>query len=229
MLPDRTPPVSDLVLVGGGHSHVQVLKSLGMAPLDGVRVTVVAREAHTPYSGMLPGYVAGRYRWEDIHIDLGRLCRFAGARLIVDAVERLDLDTDRVRCANRPPVPFDTLSINCGAAPEVGGKAGVPVKPIGRFLPEWRAMREDLRVGGRILFVGGGAGGVELALAARTALPGNVEIGIVARELLPGHGTRAQRMLSDELDGAGIELRFAAVTEAHGKELLLADGSLPRI
>ena len=225
MIPDRNPPVADLVLVGGGHSHVQVLKSLGMAPLDGVRVTVIAREAHTPYSGMLPGHVAGRYRWEDIHIDLGPLCRFAGARLIVDAVAGLDLEARAVQCANRPPVRFDTLSINCGAAPEVLGAAGVPVKPIGRFLPHWQALREEARPGMRILFVGGGAGGVELALAARNVLPEGVEIGIVTAALLPGHGRRAQRMLADELRKAGIELRFAAVAAAGEGELTLDDGT----
>ena len=207
MRPDRSPPVTDLVLVGGGHSHVQVLKNLGMTPLDGVRITVLAREAHTPYSGMLPGYVAGRYRWEDLHIDLGPLCRFAGARLIVGEVTGLDLERNNVRCAGRPPVRFDTLSINCGAAPEEFGGVGAPVKPIGRFLPHWEAVRERARSGVRIVFVGGGAGGAELALAARNSLPRDVDMTIVAPELLPGHGRGAKRMLAGELSRAGIELR----------------------
>ena len=225
MQTDLGPPVTDLVLVGGGHSHVQVLKSLGMAPMDGVRVTVIAREAHTPYSGMLPGFVAGHYRWEEIHIDLGPLCRFAGARLIVDSVTGLDLENNSVQCAHRPPVRFDSLSINCGAVPEVVGGFGVPVKPIGRFLPHWRTLAEQARPGMRIQFVGGGAGGVELALAARTALPRGIGIGVVTEELLPGQGRRAQRLLSKELGRAGIELRFGSVTAAGERELALADGS----
>ena len=225
MQSDRSPPVTDLVLIGGGHSHVQVLKSFGMAPLDGVRVTVLAREAHTPYSGMLPGFVAGRYRWEDIHIDLGPLCRFAGARLIVGEATELDLDRKLVRCAGRPPLRFDTLSINCGAAPEEFGEVGVPVKPIGRFLPRWRTVREQARSGDAVVFVGGGAGGVELALAARHALPRDLDIQIVTPMLLPGHGRGAKRILADELSRAKIGLRIAAATGARAGELTLDDGS----
>ena len=219
------PPTTDLVLIGGGHSHVQVLKMLGMAPLDGVRVTVVAREAHTPYSGMLPGFVAGRYRWEDIHIDLGPLCRFAGARLIVGEVTGLDVERNLVFCSDHPSIRFDTLSINSGATPENVGAFGVPVKPIGRFLPRWRDVREQVRCGARIVFVGGGAGGVELALAARHALPRGVNIEIVAAELLPGHGRGAKRILADELSRADIGLRLGAVTAAGEDALTLADGS----
>ena len=225
MRPDRGPPVTDLLLVGGGHSHVQVLKNLGMTPVDGVRITVLAREAHTPYSGMLPGYVAGRYRWEDLHIDLGPLCRFAGARLIVGEATGLDLDRNVVHCAGRPPVRFDTLSINCGAAPEEFGGVGAPVKPIGRFLPHWEAVREQARPGVRIVFVGGGAGGTELALAARNSLPRDVELVIVTAELLPGHGRGAKRMLAGELSRADIELRGGTATGAGEGALTLDDGS----
>ena len=219
------PPTTDLVLIGGGHSHVQVLKMLGMEPLGGVRVTVLAREAHTPYSGMLPGLVAGRYRWEDIHIDLGPLCRMAGARLIVGEVTGLDPERNLVFCGDHPPLRFDTLSVNCGAAPGKISTVGVAVKPIGRFLPSWREVQERARPGARIAIVGGGAGGVELALAVRNALSRDIDIRVVTAEFLPGHGRGAKRMLAEELTRADIGLHLAAVDEARDGLLTLADGS----
>lgn len=233
------PPVRDLVLVGGGHSHVQVLRSLGMAPLPAARVTLLAREAHTPYSGMLPGLVAGRYQWADIHIDLAPLCRFAGARLIVGEATGLDLQRNALECAARPPIRFDLLSINCGAAPEALGAdatrrtsdteasaaAGVPIKPIGRFLPHWEHALRRARQGAKFVFVGGGAGGVELALAARRALPRGVRIELVAAQLLPDQGAWAQRRIAKELAKAGIALHRATAVASGDGLLSLDDGA----
>ena len=75
-----TPAVRDLLLVGGGHSHVQVLRHFAMNPLPGVRLTLVSDADVSPYSGMVPGYIAGHYTLDDIHIALEPLCRAAGAR-----------------------------------------------------------------------------------------------------------------------------------------------------
>ena len=178
MQASNTPVLKDLVLVGGGHSHVAVLKRFGMKPLPGVRITLICREAHTPYSGMLPGLIAGHYTFDEAHIDLRPLCVFAGARFYAGEVAALDTANQLVHCRHRPPVPYDVLSINIGSTPTTVAAPGadiyaVPVKPISRFVSHWERMqarvlaREELT---RIGVVGGGAGGVELLLAVQYRL-----------------------------------------------------------
>src|SRR4051812_6655647 len=172
------PVIKDLVLVGGGHSHVTVLKRFGMRPMPGVRLTMICREAHTPYSGMLPGLVAGHYTFDEAHIDLGPLCRFAGARFYHDEAIALDLDARSVQCRGRPPVKYDILSINIGSTPRTSDVAGatgnvVPVKPINQFVAHSKAMIDRVLArnnGVRIGVVGAGAGGVELLLAVQYRL-----------------------------------------------------------
>ncbi|MEQ9002547.1 MAG: bifunctional NADH dehydrogenase FAD-containing subunit/selenide, water dikinase SelD, partial [Pseudomonadales bacterium] len=125
------------MLIGGGHSHVQVLRAFGMRPLPGVRLTLISREPFTPYSGMLPGHVAGDYDWREIHIDLGPLATFAGARFISSEVTAVDPAAGTLELDGHPPLRYDWLSVNTGAAPGVTDPVGEPVKPIGRFLPRW--------------------------------------------------------------------------------------------
>jgi selenide,water dikinase len=169
----------DLVLVGGGHSHAIALKQLGMNPLAGVRVTLITDVAHTPYSGMLPGYVAGLYDFDDCHIDLQRLSQFANGVMVRDRAVGLDLQQNRVLLANHPPIAFDYLSLDIGSTPAaltVPGAAEhtIPVKPISQFLHNWDRMVDEVTAHPnrplRIAVVGGGAGGVELSLAIQARL-----------------------------------------------------------
>ena len=171
------PVLKDLVLVGGGHSHVIALRRFGMRPMPGVRITVIARDLHAPYSGMLPGLIAGHYDFDEAHIDLGPLARFAGARLFHDTATGLDLAGRRVLCRGRPPVPYDVVSIDIGITPalDVAGAAdhAVPVKPIGSLVARWEQLQARVRAGParlRLAVVGAGAAGVELTLAVRHAL-----------------------------------------------------------
>src|SRR5271165_5840915 len=173
----RVAIAQDLVLVGGGHAHVRVLKGFGMRPVPGVRVTLISRDIETPYSGMLPGYVAGHYSFEECHIDLGRLARFAGARLIRDEAVGLDRGGRSVLCRAHPPIRWDLLSLDIGSAPRAGDVPGaaehtIAVKPIAHFAHRWEALlaRAHYLPRLRLAVVGGGAGGVELALSAQHRL-----------------------------------------------------------
>eukprot|EP00927_Polykrikos_kofoidii_P086210 TRINITY_DN9596_c0_g1_i1.p1 TRINITY_DN9596_c0_g1~~TRINITY_DN9596_c0_g1_i1.p1 ORF type:complete len:980 (+),score=160.29 TRINITY_DN9596_c0_g1_i1:101-2941(+) len=190
------PVLKDLVLIGGGHTHVHVLLMFGMEPLEGVRLTLITRDMDTPYSGMLPGHIAGHYKKDECHIDLGRLGRFAGARIIHGEVVGMDVDTKRIRVRScfegdtceRPSIRYDAVSINVGCSPSLfGGLSGyeaskdasllpqglVTVKPIDRFSEAWDSITSQ--VSGwtcrkQICVVGGGAGGCELALSIQHRL-----------------------------------------------------------
>jgi selenide,water dikinase len=227
----------DLVLVGGGHAHVHVLKSFGMRPMPGVRVTLVSRDVETPYSGMLPGYVAGHYSFEECHIDLGRLARFAGARLIRDEAVGLDRTAGRaVLTPAHPPIRYDILSIDIGSTPRSGDVPGAPehtiaVKPIDRFAERWEALlvraRNIPRL--RLAVIGGGAGGVELAVSAHhrlAELKGDaVEVTLVTREaLLPSHNARVRRLFEKILEERRIEVSTdTAITRVEPGVLICAD------
>lgn len=245
MKTNSTPVVKDLVLIGGGHAHVGVLRRFGMKPLPGLRLTLITRDIHTPYSGMLPGYIAGHYGYDDCHIDLGPLATFAGARLFHGEVEGLDLEGRYVQVSGRPSVAFDLLSINTGSRPralDIPGAAehALAVKPIDAFLRGWEALQTrilshagpfDLAV------VGGGAGGVELVLSIQHRLhallteagqdPARVRYTLMTRgaEILPTHNAGVRRRFVRVLQERGIRLLTGHPVEKVLPDAVLASGS----
>lgn len=239
----------ELVLIGAGHAHVQVLKRFGMAPVEGLRVTLITREVHAPYSGMLPGFIAGHYSYDEAHIDTAPLCQFAGARLYHGAATGLDLDAKRVICEDRAPVPYDLLSINTGSAPNVGhAPDGAPqpisVKPIDRFLAQFGGLRARVlasKAECSVAVVGGGAGGVELMLALAFRLrneamaagysPERLRFTLVTAtpDILPGFPVSFRRHAVNALLRHGIRIvRKVRVTGTGARGLLCDDGAVLR-
>ena len=239
------PVLRDIVLIGGGHSHVGVLKSFGMKPITGVRLTLICTDLHTPYSGMLPGYVAGHYGYDEVHIDLLRLAQFAGARVYRDEVLGIDRSGQKVLCKSRPPVPYDQLSINIGSTPQLGGVPGasefaVAVKPIRNFNDRWLALLERVKNHpGKttIAVVGAGAGGVELLLAMQHRLrnelvklkrnPDELQFNLLTSTatILPTHNAGVRRRFENVLSQRGVKVHVnAEVNQVSSGKLQTASG-----
>jgi selenide, water dikinase len=226
------PITTDLVLIGGGHSHAIVLKLWGMNPLPGVRLTLITDTSHTPYSGMLPGHVAGFYSFDETHIDLRRLARFTKAQFYRDRAIGLDLVNNKILCANHPPVAFDYLSIDIGSTPATNSIPGaceytIPAKPVPQFLQAWNTIVESVRNNPTqkidIGIVGGGAGGVELAFNIQSHLHrilkdarqpfDNLVIHLFHRDtkLLSGHNQWVSQRLQQLLIDRGIHLHLPEI------------------
>jgi selenide,water dikinase len=234
------PVLRDIVLIGGGHSHVGVLKRFAMNPVPGVRLTLICRDTHTPYSGMLPGYVAGHYSYDDVHIDLSRLAEYAGARFYRDEAVGIDRNRKRVLCRNRPDVPYDLLSVNIGSSPRVADVTGaaehaVPVKPITGFNNRWLALLtriENHQGPMTVAVVGAGAGGVELTLAMQFRLrnelkqrgmdPDHLHFHLfdAASQILPTHNDKVRAVFQETLSSRGVKLHLgSAVAEVEAGRL----------
>ena len=232
------PLTQDLVLVGAGHAHVHVLKRFGMQPIPGVRLTLIARDVETPYSGMLPGYVAGLYSFADCHIDVWRLARFAAARLIHDEAVGLDRTRRQVLCRAHPPIRYDIVSLDIGSTSRLGDIPGaaehtVSVKPIDRFGQRWEALLERAPQYRplRLAIVGGGAGGFELAASAQQRLARLLdtppEVTLVTREgLLPSHNDAVRRRFEIVFRERGIRIiANNPIVRVEPGRLIGADGS----
>lgn len=216
----------DLVLVGGGHAQVQILKSFGMKPEAGVRLTLITDVLNTPYSGMLPGYIEGIWSEQDIHINLVKLARFAGARLIHESVKYINTGTKTIYLNNNIKFKYDVLSLNCGASPDLSSIPGadryaLAIKPISMFIDKLPSAEA---ISGPICIIGAGAAGAEIALAFRHKYGASADIHLIGRSerILPTRSRRASHLLTRALTQNNVKLHLGkAVTRITAQNIQL--------
>jgi selenide,water dikinase len=214
--------LQEVVLVGGGHSHVQVLRHLAMKPLSDSRLTVVVDRPVAVYSGMVPGFVAGQYRAEELEIDVVPLARRANARVILVPAIGIDSRAKRIEIEGRPSIPYDVASFDIGSAVsglELPGirEYALATRPIGRFVQRVdelidRARDHQDESPFRVVVVGGGAGGIELLFTLEHRLRSHE---VSASLLLLQNGPRILTGYPDSLvrrtlrcaDKRGLEIR----------------------
>ncbi|MEO7794779.1 MAG: FAD-dependent oxidoreductase [Thermoanaerobaculia bacterium] len=231
-----------VVLLGGGHAHVHVLTRAAQVPLQDVELVLISPHPHHLYSGMVPGYLQGTYQEAEMAFDLRVLAERARARFVEGAAIRIDAGERIVELADES-LSFDLLSVDIGSEPAGLATAGVrehalSVRPMNRAI----ALRERAeallgRADARpvaIVVVGGGAAGVEIALAlerqgrehGRRALVTIVEGGPVVLPELSGH---VRRVAADILGRRSIRLKTGKrVSSIEAGAVVLDDGSRER-
>lgn len=151
-----------IVLAGAGHAHAVVLASLVRTPLYGGSITLVSPRARQLYSGMVPGVIAGHYGEAEASIDVASLAARAYAEFVEDEIVAIDSSRRAVRLAGGQSLDYDLLSLNVGSGVALSSPGAaehaIAVKPFENLL-KWQA--------GHVAVAGGGAGGVELAMALR--------------------------------------------------------------
>ncbi|HEX7811512.1 MAG TPA: FAD-dependent oxidoreductase [Burkholderiales bacterium] len=230
-----------LVLIGGGHSHVEILRRFARHPVAGVELVLVSPHADAPYSGMLPGWIAGHYARADCHIDLAALARFARCRFLRSACNGINAEAGLMFCGNGEHLEFDLVSVNIGSrspAFETDGalEHAVAVRPVGQFVLKWEEVCRALASGSgpdRIAVVGAGAAGTEVLLSMQHRLKSvapsaKVRFLLIGDQpdILPGHNERVRRIFRRVLAERGIFLHLGIpVQRVEPGAIRLRDGS----
>ncbi len=229
--------MKQLLLVGGGHAHVEVVRRFGLEPVPGWTVRVVSADAAPIYSGMVPGFVAGLYRADELAIDLPALCARAGASFVHDRVTRIDTRERRALLASGESVSFDLASLDVGstvAGRELPGVAeyALASRPIAALVDDAEGRVGRLRDAApgacRVVVVGAGAAGLELAFCLRERLRRagvrRLETSVLdgAATILPGASRSLVARASRAMQRRGISLlldREVAAVEADAVRL----------
>ena len=227
-----------LLLAGAGHAHLDVIRNLATKPWPGVEVTLICPYPRQIYSGMIPGWIAGQYTLDQCAAPLAALVEKAGIRWVQDSVCGLDAANSVADCQSAGEIPYDVISIDTGARVESSAFSNstaplLPIRPLEQFASGWKAIEAALIASGtaRLAIIGGGAAGVELALAVDYALrqhltSAQVSVVLVSRGvLLGGHAPGVVKRVDKLLKSRGIAL-YSGRASGHDDGLILDSGEL---
>ncbi|MDA1330886.1 MAG: FAD-dependent oxidoreductase [Proteobacteria bacterium] len=165
-----------LVLIGGGHTHLETIRRLGEQSSLDVALTLISGDRYTPYSGMLPGLISGHYTASECHIDLEELCNRYKFNFIQESVTRVSHNEQRIH-TQTDQHEYDLASINIGSTPNLYSTIGakqwaIPVKPIDQLLDKINCFLDKvanapMKQKFEVTVVGGGAAGLEILLALK--------------------------------------------------------------
>ncbi|WP_416730982.1 NAD(P)/FAD-dependent oxidoreductase [Fictibacillus sp. JL2B1089] len=82
--------MTKLLLIGGGHAHLSILRSLLHEEISDLEVTLITSSKFQYYSGMFSGFTEGQYDEDEIRIDLESLCSRASVSFIEDTIISFD-------------------------------------------------------------------------------------------------------------------------------------------
>lgn len=224
-----------VLLAGGGHTHIELLRRLRAgAPAAGA-ITLVNPSRWFTYSGMVPGVVAGHYAIEACRVDLATACAAARVTFVEGRVARLDLAARVAVLDDGQRLACDLLSLDVGSSPDASAIAGaethgLAVRPLGTFVARWQQWLDTAATsnnGEGLVVVGGGAGGAELAMAAAYALRQrhvSLPVTLVSDELIPSHQQLVRRRVSQALRRMGVRLVPRRVTRIDAGTVVCDDG-----
>jgi NADH dehydrogenase FAD-containing subunit len=201
-----------LVLVGGGHAHMTILKQLDTFVKNGYRVTVIGPSPYHYYSGMGPGVLSGIYRPQEVRFHVKKMVEDRGGSFVLGSVVRVDPENRRLSLSSGEEIPYDASSFNVGSHvpldPLPEAENVFTVKPIENLLKAQKMILDFIRSGKpKLVVVGGGPSGLEIT--------GNIW------RLVQNHGSEAQISL---LAGSKLLSNFPEKVRRLAMESLAARG-----
>jgi pyridine nucleotide-disulfide oxidoreductase family protein len=224
--------VKRLVLLGGGHTHVEVLRAFAAEPVTGAQITLVAPFEQLSYSGMLPGWIAGHYQQDDCAIALKPLAAAARADLVQGVVTGIDAATRSLELADGRAMNYDVLSVDIGGVMDRDAIAGARehglfLRPIEHFAKLWDAL---LALAAErslyIVVIGGGAAGAELAMALQYRFGERARVSLVTGggPPLQSHPPVVQQRVQRALRRLNITEFDESCVEVNASHVVLASG-----
>jgi NADH dehydrogenase FAD-containing subunit len=222
-----------LLLLGGGHTHVHVLKDLAVSPLPACRVTLVSPFPELVYSGMVPGFVAGHYQLDDCLIPLAKLATAAKAGFVAGMATGIDAAARKVTLASGESLPYDVLSLDTGPVMDRDAIPGARehalfVRPMEHFTRLWTSLLELAQTRSlSVVVIGGGAAGVELAMSLQYRLGERARVSLVTGgpPPLPNYSDKVRARARRNMKQLGITVLEDSCSEVGASHVRLASGA----